>query len=86
MASHGLLKRLPYVLEASPFPVSRDYMGADSSWSGAIHTRLWITNARCDLVQFGYQIQIHGLVGIFIENRGQTIENKRITKDLSRFR
>lgn len=35
MASHGLQKQLPYLLKASPVPVSRDYMGADSSWSGA---------------------------------------------------
>ena len=34
MASHGLQKRLPYVLVASPFPVNRDYVGASSSWSG----------------------------------------------------
>jgi hypothetical protein len=35
MASHGLLKRLPYRLETSPSPANCDYVGACSSWSGA---------------------------------------------------
>jgi len=34
MASHGLLKRLPYTLKASPFPVNRGCVGASSSWFG----------------------------------------------------
>ena len=39
-------KQLPYILEASPSPVNRDYMGASSSWSGAnlpqnLHCERW---------------------------------------------
>jgi hypothetical protein len=63
MASHGLLKRLPYLLETSPFPVNRGYVGASSSWSGANHSAS-LRCERCIREQLTFQSELAYLPGI----------------------
>jgi hypothetical protein len=78
MACHGLLKRLPYPLETSPSPVNRDYMGASSSWSGAIHTQTEPCE-RVLLKQFPFQIKTPCLPA----NSAQPYRNPPKTRDQS---